>query len=394
MKNPSAFDFVQLRGAVASGLIEIPQAVEQALESPLDFPAIDRALVPGDRVAIAVHESLPQANVLVESIIDWLLKHEVLVDLQIVVVLGHGQSLLKSSIESWLATSHPPSIEGQEPVCRVVCHDPDDPKTLEYIAASEQGEAIYLQRDLVEADFVIPVYRWLEPEDPRGHDPFVVLPAFADRATIHRHAKTWLSNRQKATSSKASRRGRDSGWLAGIQFVLGAVANQEGQIAFLVSGTPEGVDRACQQTLGSNDQRDSDHQSDQGFDLVVVQLVDQSQVPSWGQVASAAQGAERWLTPAGRIVVVANGLAQVTSGIGALASDEPDEDIQKMLLESTLEDAFASAVLRGIQSKRSVYVQSQVDAETLESLGFASIRNPNELERLMQSALRVGVLEY
>jgi hypothetical protein len=55
MKNPSAFDFVQLRGAVASGLIEIPQAVEQALESPLDFPAIDRALVPGDRVAIAVH---------------------------------------------------------------------------------------------------------------------------------------------------------------------------------------------------------------------------------------------------------------------------------------------------------------------------------------------------
>ncbi|MFM8396379.1 MAG: hypothetical protein ACKOAH_01010, partial [Pirellula sp.] len=80
----------------------------------------------------------------------------------------------------------------------------------------------------------------------------------------------------------------------------------------------------------------------------MVQLVDQSQVPSWGQVASAAQGAERWLTPAGRIVVVANGLAQVTSGIGALASDEPDEDLQKMLLESTLEDAFAAAVLRGI----------------------------------------------
>ena len=139
MKNPSAFDFVQLRGAVASGLIEIPKAVEQALESPLDFPAIDRALVPGDRVAIAVHESLPQANVLVESIIDWLLKHEVLVDLQIVVVLGHGQSLLKSSIESWLATSHPPTSEGQEPLCRVVCHDPDDPKTLEYIAASTKS---------------------------------------------------------------------------------------------------------------------------------------------------------------------------------------------------------------------------------------------------------------
>jgi hypothetical protein len=146
--------------------------------------------------------------------------------------------------------------------------------------------------------------------------------------------------------------------------------------------------------LGSNDQQDSDRQSDHGFDLVVVQLVDESQAPSWSQVASAAHGAERWLTPAGRIVVVANGLAEVTSGIGALASDEPDEDLQQMLLQSTLSDAFAAAVLRGIQSRRSVYVQSQVDAETLESLGFASIRNPNELERLMQSAVRVGVLEY
>jgi nickel-dependent lactate racemase len=394
MKNPSAFDFVQLRGAVASGLVEIPKAVEQVLENPLDFPAIDRALVPGDRVAVAVHESLPKAKVLVESIIDRLLRHERLFDLQIVVVLAHGQSLLKSSIESWLTANHPPRVEGQEPVCRVVCHDPDDPKTLEYIAASEQGDPIYLQRDLVEADFVIPVYRWLEPDDPRGHDPFVVLPAFADRATIHRHAKAWLSNRQRATGPKATRRSRDSGWLAGIQFALGVLANQEGQIAYLISGTPESVDRACKQSLGSNDQQDSDRQSDHGFDLVVVQLVDESQAPSWSQVASAAHGAERWLTPAGRIVVVANGLAEVTSGIGALASDEPDEDLQQMLLQSTLSDAFAAAVLRGIQSRRSVYVQSQVDAETLESLGFASIRNPNELERLMQSAVRVGVLEY
>ena len=160
----------------------------------------------------------------------------------------------------------------------------------------------------------------------------------------------------------------------------------------MFSGTPEGVDRACQQSIGSSVRQDNC--GDQVFDLVVVQLVDESQIPSWSQVASAAHGAERWLTPAGRIVVVANKLQEVSSGVGALASDEPDEDLQQMLLNSTLEDAFAAAVLRGIQSRRSVYVQSQVDSEVLESLGFASIRNPNELERLMQSAVRVGVLEY
>jgi hypothetical protein len=128
--------------------------------------------------------------------------------------------------------------------------------------------------------------------------------------------------------------------------------------------------------------------------LVVVQLVDESREPSWNHIAGAACSTERWLTPTGRIVVVAPSLIDVTSGVGALASDDPDEELQQILLDSKLQDAFAAAVLRGIQSRRSIYLQSQVDSEVLESLGFASIRNPGELERLMQSAGRVGVMEY
>jgi hypothetical protein len=276
-------------------------------------------------------------------------------------------------------------------VCRVVCHDPDDPQHLEYIAASEQAEAIYLHRDLVEADFVIPVYRWLEPQDPRGHDPYVVLPAFADRSTMNRHAKAWVKQsepRRKGVKSTA-----ESGWLAGIQFAIAALANQDGQIAMLAAGTPESVDRACRERVGVDAARELDP-ADKGFELVVVQLVDDHREPTWSHVASAAFGAERWLTAAGRIVVVATKLKDVTSGIGALASDDPDEELQQILLDSKMEDAFAAAVLRGIQSRRSIYVQSQVDPEILESLGFASIRDPSELERLMHSASRVGVMEY
>jgi hypothetical protein len=128
--------------------------------------------------------------------------------------------------------------------------------------------------------------------------------------------------------------------------------------------------------------------------LIVVQLVDESSGSLWSQVASAAHSAQRWLTPTGRIVVVATSLDDVSAGISALASDEPDEELQQILLEGQLEDAFSAAVLRGIQSRRSVYLQSQVDPEILESLGFASIRDPSELERLMQSVPRVGVMEY
>jgi hypothetical protein len=393
--------------------VDIPLAVADALGNPIDFPSIDLALVPGDCVAIAVHESLPHPELIVKAIVEWLLSKHPASDLSIRVVLAPGNESLAQQLDNWLATRWPvsdldadrsadkasdktsdKSITESTPsnsLQRVLCHDPDDQQNLEYIAATKQSEAIYLNRELVEADFVIPVYRWLEPKDPRGHDPYVVLPAFGDRATQARYAKSWLEQHEPArgTHKKAS----ESGWLAGIQYAIGAVANQEGLIAMLVGGSPESVDKACSEGVQAAP-NPTENPSQQGFELVVVELVDPLRVPSWNQVASAAWSAQRWLSPAGRIVVVATSLAEVTPGIGALASDDPDEELQQTLLTSSLQDAYAAAVLRDIQSRRSVYVQSQVDPELLESLGFASIRDPSELERLMQKSKRVGVMEY
>lgn len=409
MKNPSSFEFVQLRCAIAPGSVDIPQAVADALGNPIDFPSIDLALVPGDCIAIAVHESVPQPEPIVKAIIEWLLSKHPASDLSIRVVLAPGNESLAEQLNNWLATRWPVSeLEGDysadkssenaiaestpsHSIQRVLCHDPDDQQNLEYIAATDQSEAIYLNRELVEADFVIPIYRWLEPKDPRGHDPYVVLPAFGDRATQARYAKSWLQEHEPArgTHKKAS----ESGWLAGIQYAIGAVANQEGLIAMLVGGAPESVDKVCSEGVHTAPNPTETH-TQQNFELVVVELVDPLRVPSWTQVASAAWSAQRWLSPAGRIVVVATSLAEVTPGIGALASDDPDEELQQTLLTSSLQDAYAAAVLRDIQSRRSVYVQSQVDPELLESLGFASIRDPSELERLMQKSKRVGVMEY
>jgi hypothetical protein len=409
MKNPSSFEFVQLRCAIAPGSVDIPQAVADALGNPIDFPSIDLALVPGDCIAIAVHESVPQPEPIVKAIVEWLLSKHPASDLSIRVVLAPGNESLAEQLNNWLATRWPVSeLEGDysadkssenaiaestpsHSLQRVLCHDPDDQQNLEYIAATDQSEAIYLNRELVEADFVIPIYRWLEPKDPRGHDPYVVLPAFGDRATQARYAKSWLQEHEPArgTHKKAS----ESGWLAGIQYAIGAVANQEGLIAMLVGGAPESVDKVCSEGVHTAPNPTETH-TQQNFELVVVELVDPLRVPSWTQVASAAWSAQRWLSPAGRIVVVATSLAEVTPGIGALASDDPDEELQQTLLTSSLQDAYAAAVLRDIQSRRSVYVQSQVDPELLESLGFASIRDPSELERLMQKSKRVGVMEY
>lgn len=390
MKNYTGFDFVQLRSAVISGSVELPQAVIEAMEKPLDYPAIDKALVPGDLVALAVHESLPQAQIVIETILDWLFQQGP-EDLRISVVLPQSQQSLAASILEKLNQQHPEMLHGELPRCRVVCHDPDDQQSLGYIAASEQAEAIYLHRELVEADFVIPIYRCLEKDDPRGHDPYVVLPAFADRASMNRHAKSWFQ--QSTATRNTIKTITESGWLAGIQFAIATLVNQEGSIARIVSGTPTQVDRVCRESL-QQARSQTALSNESSFELVVVQLVDPSGPSGWNQIASAVTSAQRWLTPTGRVVVVAPELSSVSAGIHALASDDPDEEIQQMLLGSNLEDSFAATLLRGVQSRHSIYIQSQVDSEVLESLGFASIRTPEELERLMHSTTKVGVLEY
>jgi len=93
-------------------------------------------------------------------------------------------------------------------------------------------------------------------------------------------------------------------------------------------------------------------------------------------------------------VVIAEQLSEVTEGINALASDAPDAELTQELLNSSMENAFSASILRSVQSRRSVYLQSQISTEILESLGFAAIEQSSELERLIQSVGRVGVLEY
>ncbi|RLS65950.1 MAG: hypothetical protein DWH99_18630, partial [Planctomycetota bacterium] len=178
MKNPSSFEFVQLRCAIAPGSVDIPLAVADALGNPIDFPSIDLALVPGDCVAIAVHESLPQPEPIVKAIVEWLLSKHPASDLSIRVVLAPGNESLAQQLDDWLATRWPVSdldadrsadkasekssekssdkaITESTPshsIQRVLCHDPDDQQNLEYISATERSEAIYLNRELVEAD--------------------------------------------------------------------------------------------------------------------------------------------------------------------------------------------------------------------------------------------------
>jgi siroheme synthase (precorrin-2 oxidase/ferrochelatase) len=108
-------------------------------------------------------------------------------------------------------------------------------------------------------------------------------------------------------------------------------------------------------------------------------------------VARAVARAESLLNATGRVVVCCD-LDHVTPGVQQLISDDDDSTLQMELLGSDFEDAFAAAVIRSVQSRRSVYLLSQLAADQIEDLGFAHISSPHDIERLAQGAGDICVI--
>src|SRR5262249_55596636 len=132
----------------APALADPPSAVREALEHPLNFPPLRRALTPDDHVTVVVDEELPG---LVQLLIP-VLEH--VVDAH---VAPEAITLLcspSSSRQEWVDDL--PDAFGE---VQVEVHDPADRKKLSYLATTKQGRRIYLNRSAVDADQLVVLSR-------------------------------------------------------------------------------------------------------------------------------------------------------------------------------------------------------------------------------------------
>ena len=68
-------DIFSVPQSQADSATDIGNLVQQAFDSPLDYPPLAESIFPGDRVAIALHPEVPAAGAVIESVIDYLLAH-------------------------------------------------------------------------------------------------------------------------------------------------------------------------------------------------------------------------------------------------------------------------------------------------------------------------------
>ena len=188
-------------------------AVIAALEQPLDYPPLVQTTTPGDRVVVVLDAALPQVAQVTAAVVQTLMDAGIDPD---------GITILQSETDFVASTENPLRLLPQAVVSRIrlLTHDAAKRRNLAYLAASETGEPILLNRLLIDADVVLPV-GCVRPEHSTGYFGIhsAIYPEYSDRQTqarFRKHDRFTGNGHHRELVHEANH----VGWLLGVNFTL------------------------------------------------------------------------------------------------------------------------------------------------------------------------------
>ena len=349
--------------------------LSDALQHPLELPALHECVVPGDRVVLVLDPATPNpVNAVVQ-------------------VWEQFQSAGGLELDATLLL--PPDIHGDDwkafldelPVhfrnqVAVHIYDPAIEDQRRYLASSAAGERVYLSHYLTDADLVVSI----------GVISFDVLfgvqgtnsaiyPTFSEAPAV-------LATRKAANLSQTPDDKRplrelvdEIGWLLGTQFCVQMIPTAKSTDQSVLCGAPDAVMKVGREIL------DADFRItiDEEFDMAIVTLQQQA-LDGWKQFGAALASAKRLVGEDGRIAVIAELPDAFRAGLDLLRRGTEPAAVTKLLERQPTEDAIETLqVIDAIEHAR-VYLLSNLDASVVEDLGMLPLANQVELQRLTDSA--------
>ncbi len=353
-------------GPAGSAPSESGHLVRDALENPRDFPPLRQAVVPGDRVVIALDADIPLARLVLEAIVRVL--QEAGVDASTTTVVarpGVGPGLAEN-LPSGISLTH---------------HDPDDRNQHAYLANTAKGRRVYLNRHLIDADFVLPVGRI-------GYDPVfgyrgpwsVIFPGLSDQATLKSFRALQSAQRpDRERPRPALAESTEVSWLLGSQFQLGLVAGFSG-----LAGAVAGAEAVVRDRGAHALDRAWSFEAESRAELVVVGIGRPGTTTRIEDLAEGLATATQLVQRGGKIVALSRadgdigpalrrliGAGDPRGGLAALRGHEADHDYTSA---QQLARALAWA---------DVYLLSALSQEDVEDLSMIVLDRPEEARRLV-----------
>jgi nickel-dependent lactate racemase len=359
------------RQAVVAGATDPAEAVRIALEAPEKYPPLRSALTPDDHVAIVVDERLPHVAKLVTAVLDHVTTAGV-DDSAVTLVFppGTGQ-------QNWI--DELPDAYGS---VRVEVHNPSDRKRLAYLATTQAGRRIYLNRTSVESDQLV-VLAQLHYDPLHGYlgAAGLVHPALSDD-DVRRAWEKALTNEPPADEPWPVRREAEEVlWLLGAPFLIQVIPGHADEVGQVVAGAAEsavmaraGLDQRWRATASSP------------ANLVVASISGDPHAQSIGVLARSMASAARVVEPGGTVVVMSDAHPEIGDGLRRASEFAgPAAALAELHQHPTADYPAAYQWLRAAGQCRIVLWSGLTDDES-ESLFVSRLEAPRQLQRLIDAA--------
>jgi nickel-dependent lactate racemase len=350
------------------------ELVAAALEQPLGFEPLRRALTPDDRVAVAVDPTLPHLGELLAGLLDHLASAGVRPE-NVTLVTPPGEASA-----DWLD-----DLPDEYGDVRTEAHDPADRKKLAYLASTKAGRRVYLNRTVVEADFVAVLSgRRFDPLFGYAGAEATLFPALSDE-----EARAALRGRFRLDPPAAPPVRAEAGevaWLLGTPFLVQVIEGANGTIQEVVAGLPgttaDGVRRQDARWRGV---------AAGPADTVIAAISGPADRVTFADVAAAAATAARVVEGDGRIVVLSPAVPTAGEGVAVLRRADDPAEAAAVLAKQAPDDAaaflWATAAGRG-----HLFLAGGESDEVAEELFATPIGSPAEVQRLAAASRRLLVI--
>jgi nickel-dependent lactate racemase len=349
-------------------LDDLVAAVSAAVSDPLEFPPLAQATAPGDRIAIAVGESVPQADAVVAGVVHELLE-------------GYAEA-------NDIAIVHPagmrPPVEmlsdEEREAITIVAHRPDDREELAYLAAADDGEPIYFNRTMADADIVVPIGAFRAAETLTYYGVHGCLfPTFADEET-QRRFRVYENNSDESKRRSRQAEAEQAAWVLGILFTVQVIPGRHNGILNVLSGHSVAVEREGEELVAAA----WGFETSQRARLVVASVEGGAEEQTWENFARALHAARR-VADDDAAIVLCTELAQ-PPGIALqqlqgwdMAGGEDEQDLNTC----SEPDGISAALLASLADHATVFLLSRLDEDLVEALGMGYVQDSDAVQRLI-----------
>ena len=361
---------------------DVAETVNQALASPIDLPTLDQALVPDDKVVIALDRDTPCAAEVVAGIWSYLERRDI--DPTHVTILQPVAVGEKTPTDPRLLL--PISVQ-QATTWKI--HDPLADDSCSYLATTTKGEAIYLAKELVEADFVVPVgaTSYDAVLGYRGTNS-VLYPGLSNIEAL----KKTVGQGHLELSPREERPLRqlvdEIAWLAGIQFCVQVVASDNGGVLEVLAGSTEAVFKRSREKLDDNWLI----MMPERVETVVVAVADDVSGHGWNQIGRAVATARQLVKRGGRIVILSELNEEPGDGLRLLRGEEYPENCLQPIRDATPVDLIPATQIVNAAGWARILLLSKLAPELVEELFIYPLEESSEVMRVLEGSDTCAIL--